>query len=249
MKNLKRNRVIPVLLLKDGGLVKTYRFANEKYVGDPLNAIKIFNEKSCDELVLFDIENSNDSEIEFELIEKIAKQCRMPLTYGGNISSIKSIERLISSGVERVTFSSSLLSNTTLIKEAIDIVGAQSVVIVLDYKIENNLFSKARKVYFDNGTRSAGYNLEEAFSVFDEIGVGEIFLQNIDNDGGRKGLDRDVITNFYGKYKTPFTICGGLSNIKEIKSISDDFESVGIAGGAYFVFTGKFDSVLISYMD
>ena len=244
-----RNRVIPVLLLKDGGLVKSYSFDKYKYVGDPLNAVKIFNEKSADELILFDIDNSLHNNINFDFLKKFSKQCRMPVTYGGNLRNLNDVEKIIKIGFERVAFSLSILNNLQLLKDVIKKIGSQSVVIVIDYIIHNKVFKQDYSFYHTNGNVKVKSSLTELLELFSNLSVGELIFQDISRDGTKSGINTKILDDIYGKYQIPISVCGGLSSSSEIIEISDKFPRVGIAGGAFFVFTGKFDSVLISYLD
>lgn len=249
-KKYVRNRVIPVLLLKDSGLVKSFNFDKHKYVGDPLNAVKIFNEKSADELILFDIDNSlNSNNINFDFLKKFSKQCRMPVTYGGNLRSLNDVEKIINIGFERVAFSLSILNNLQLLKDTINKIGSQSVVVVVDYIFQNKMFNQGYSFYHTNGTVKIKSSLTELLELFSGLSVGELIFQDISRDGTKSGINTKILDDIYGKYKIPISVCGGLSSSSEIIEISDKFPRVGIAGGAFFVFTGKFNSVLISYLD
>ena len=250
MISSRRNRVFPALLLKDNGLVKTFNFESPKYVGDPINAIKIFNEKQVDELVLLNIDERSSFSINFDLIEKISKQCRMPLSYGGGITSMDDVNRLVSLGVERIVFSSSVFDDPDLVKNAVKCIGSQSVAVVVNYKIVTDFFgSKTRRMFTKRGSKKIGDDFSSAIKFIESLKVGEIIFQCIDNDGLKSGLDISLIETVYNDLETPFSVLGGLSSLDEIVSISDRFPNVGISAGAFFVFTGKVNSVLISYLD
>lgn len=248
MKVINQSRVIPVLLLSGKGLYKTFKFKDKKYVGDPLNAVRIFNEKQAHELLLLDIDaSSKNTSIQFELLERIAKVCRMPLGYGGGVSNLNDVRRLVSLGIEKVFFSTAVFDNINLIKEAISVIGAQSVCCILDYKYCSK--RKDNYCYTNNGTLDKGISLFEAFKMLSTLGVGEIVVNSIERDGLKVGVDLELIEKLYSLSHVPLTVCGGLSSDAEIYSISQQYPFIGIAGGAHFVFTGKFNSVLISYLE
>lgn len=248
MKVINQSRVIPVLLLSGKGLYKSFKFKDRKYVGDPLNAVRIFNEKQAHEILILDIDSSSKkTPIQFDLLERISKVCRMPLGYGGGVSSLDDVRRLVSLGIEKIFFSSAAFDNLELIQNSISAIGAQSVCCIIDYS-----FCPKRKdnyCFTENGTNDKKVTLLDAFKKLSDLGVGEIVVNSIDRDGLKVGLDVDVIDKLYPLSRVPLTACGGLSSDSEIHAISEKYPFLGIAGGAHFVFTGKFNSVLISYLD
>lgn len=250
MSSLRRNRIYPTLLLKDNGLVKTFNFESPKYVGDPINAIKIFNEKKVDELVLLNIDDRTSLSLNFDLIERISKQCRMPLSFGGGIRSLADVKRLVSLGVERIVFSSSAFDNPSLIKDTVKCIGSQSVVVVINYKVVTDFFGiKTRKVFTNRGSKTIRDSFSQAVKLIESLNVGEIIFQCIDNDGLKSGLDMSLVETVYDELETPFSILGGLASYHEVTTLSHRYPYVGISAGAFFVFTGKFNSVLISYLE
>ena len=241
-----RPRIIPCLLLSDGGLVKTVNFKNPKYVGDPLNVVKILNEKEVDELILMDINSSlNRKKIDFNLIEKIASECRMPLCYGGGISELSDFQRLINIGVEKVSVSTTLFKSLDILHQASELVGSQSVVVVLDVKKENGNYI----VYQSNGAKSTCYDVVDFISRINQGYIGEIVINSIDRDGTMIGYDFDLLEHVYPHIKVPFTFLGGASDNLNIRQLFLKYRNVGAGVGSLFVFKGKFKAVLVNYPD
>lgn len=241
-----RPRIIPCLLLSDGGLVKTVNFKNPKYVGDPLNVVKILNEKEVDELILMDINSSlNKKKIDFNLIEKIASECRMPLCYGGGISELSDFERLINIGVEKVSVSTTLFKSLDILHQASELVGSQSVVVVLDVKKENGNYI----VYQSNGARRTSYDVVDFIGRINQGYIGEIVINSIDRDGTMIGYDFDLLEHVYPHIKVPFTFLGGASDNLNIRQLFLKYSNVGAGVGSLFVFKGKFKAVLVNYPD
>lgn len=232
--------------MKGKGLVKSEKFKDYKYVGDPLNAIRIFNEKKADELMLLDIEASTQSKApNYALIEKVASECRMPLCYGGGIKSSSEALRILSLGVEKVSLSFHALKNPSLIHEISQSVGSQSVVVTLDYK--KALLGGSRQIYIGNGKEKTGKDLIIAIREFTKLGAGEIVLQNIDLDGTLKGYDLEFLASLREEFKTPITIMGGASGIENISEGFKKMGTIGFGVGRHFVLKGKHKAVLINY--
>lgn len=239
-----RPRIIPCLLLSDGGLVKTVNFKNQKYVGDPLNIVKILNEKEVDELILMDINNSTRrKEIDFKLIEKIASECRMPLCYGGGVSKISDFQNLISIGVEKVAVSTFLFESLDILIKASELVGSQSVVVVLDVKKENGKYM----LYQSNGTKSTSFEVVDFLNKINQSNIGEIVINSIDRDGTMIGYDFELLELVYSHVKVPFTFLGGASDNLNIRQLFLKYRNVGAGVGSLFVFKGKFRAVLVNY--
>ena len=243
-----RPRVIPCLLVHNKGLYKTVNFKDHKYVGDPLNAVRIFNEKEVDELIVLDIDKSkNNLEPDYDFIEKIATQCRMPLCYGGGIKKVSQIEKIISLGVEKVGISSGALDNPNLIYEASQKVGNQSVVFIMD--IKKNRFRKSKyQIFTLNGTQNTGLDPIEISSKMESLGAGEIVVNSIDQDGTLQGYDDYIIEKIYKNVSVPFTALGGLGKLEDLSQMIKKYKLIGLAGGSYFVFKGKYKAVLIQYL-
>ncbi len=241
-----RSRVIPCLLVRQGGLVKTRQFTNPKYVGDPLNAVRIFNEKAADEIVVIDIDASTlGREPDYRMIESLATQCRMPLCYGGGVSSVDQCARIISFGVEKVALSSAAISDRSLVESAARILGCQSIVVILDVK-RTGLFRQYR-VFTHNGTRNTGHDPVDLARLMESCGAGEIIINSIDRDGTREGYDTELFGRIRDATALPLTILGGASGIDEMRDVANRYGPVGLAAGSLFVFKGTYQAVLISY--
>lgn len=240
-----RPRVIPCLLVKNGGLVKTVGFTKPKYVGDPINAVRIFNEKAVDEIFVADIDATVlDKEPDYELIKKLALECRMPLCYGGGVRTVQQAERLISMGVEKVALSSAALADPGLVTRMATVVGGQSVVTVLDVRREEN---GRPMVFTHNGQRRTGQSATEAATLMADSGAGEIIVNSIDRDGAMQGYDVPLIADIVAAVSVPVTALGGAGSLAHIKSLIERFGIVGAAAGSLFVFKGVYRAVLINY--
>lgn len=241
-----RPRIIPTLLVHKKGLVKTEVFKQSKYVGDPINAVKIFNEKEVDELIVLDIDATIEKRgPDFELINNLAIECRMPLCYGGGVTSVEEARKIVELGAEKVAFSAAVIKNVNLLKEVGDIIGLQSVVVVLDYK-SKGLFNKL-ELFTHNGTKSTGINLFDFVRKLNEIGVGEIVLNSIERDGKMNGYDISTVEKVRNIFNGPITVLGGAGELDDIKKLTNKFKIIGAAAGSLFVFKGKYKAVLINY--
>ena len=241
-----RSRITPCLLLHKKGLVKTVEFDNPKYVGDPINAVKIFNEKEVDELIVIDIDATVEGRgPDFNLIKNLAFECRMPFCYGGGITTVDQAKKIISLGVEKVAISSAALSNPQLLKDIGNAIGKQSLVVVLDVK-KKGLFGNY-ELYTHNGKKSSKYKLKEYLTILNEIGIGEIVVNSIDEDGKMKGYDfklYDIVRDFTSM---PMTILGGAGSLDDIRVSIKRYKTIGVSAGSLFVFKGKYKAVLINY--
>ncbi|MBT2342228.1 MULTISPECIES: AglZ/HisF2 family acetamidino modification protein [Pseudomonas] len=241
-----RPRIIPCLLIQDGGLVKTVKFKDPKYVGDPINAVKIFNEKEADELIVIDIDATvNAVEPNYAQIAKLAAECRMPLCYGGGIRTVQQAKDIISLGVEKVAISSAAFETPELISQIAEEIGSQSVVVVLDHKAR--LLSKQQEVWTHNGTRNTKRSVLEAAQEFEKLGAGEIVLNSIENDGRMKGYNVELAVKLREAVRIPITILGGGGSLEDMRSVVAACGVVGVAAGSFFVFKGAYRAVLISY--
>ena len=240
-----RPRIIPCLLVHKKGLVKTTQFANSKYVGDPINAVKIFNEKEVDELIVLDIDASIEKRgPDFTLIKNLACECRMPLCYGGGISSVEDAVRIINLGAEKLAINTSAIKNFELLEEIGKVVGMQSVVVVIDVKKNGKgLYD----VYIRNGKEKVDINFEEYLKRLNSINVGEIVINSIDNDGMMKGYDIELAKLARNLTEMPITILGGAGTYAHLKEMISMFKIIGVAAGSLFVFKGIFRAVLINY--
>jgi imidazole glycerol-phosphate synthase subunit HisF len=241
-----RPRIIPCLLVKNGGLVKTVQFGNPKYVGDPINAVRIFNEKEVDELVVLDIDaTSQKREPDYALIGNLAAECRMPLCYGGGVKTAEQIQRIIRLGVEKVAISSAAIETPGLVTEAAERVGSQSIVVVMDVKKVGP--GPQYQVYSHNGTKGSGIDPVEGAKRIEAYGAGEIVVNSIDNDGVMKGYDLELITAVRDSISLPMTVLGGAGTLDDISRLITEFGIIGAAAGSLFVFKGKYRAVLINY--
>lgn len=239
-------RIIPCLLVKGAGLVKTRQFGDPKYVGDPINAVRIFNEKEVDELTVLDIDaTAGKREPNYTMIRNLAGECRMPLCYGGGVSTAEQIERIVALGVEKVAISAAAVQNPELIAEAARRVGAQSIVVVLDVKRAGLL--RRHEVFTHNGTRKTGLNPVEFARRAQELGAGEIVVNAIEHDGMMNGYDLGLIRDVRAAVTVPLTVLGGAGGHDDIAGLIREFGIIGAAAGSLFVFKGKYRAVLISY--
>lgn len=240
-----RPRIIPSLLVHENGLVKTVNFKNPKYVGDPINAVKIFNEKAVDELAIFDIDATVlGKEPNYSLIERLASQSMMPLCYGGGVKTVEQAQRIFSLGIEKIALSSVVLQNPNLITQISDRVGSQSVIVVLD--IKKKLLG-GYEVYTHNGKKATGVNPFKFVEEAQKLGAGEIVINSIDRDGVMKGYDLDLIAKIREKISLPMTVLGGAGSLNDIERVIDKHGVIGVAAGSLFVFKGPYKAVLINY--
>lgn len=240
-----RPRIIPSLLIHEGGLVKTVNFKNPKYIGDPINAVKIFNEKVVDELAVFDIDASVlGREPNYKLIKNLAVQSRMPLCYGGGVKTVLQAQKIFGLGIEKIALSSAVLENPKIITEIADKVGSQSVIAVLDVKKK---LLGGYEVYIHNGKKATGKDPLKFVEELQSLGVGEIIINSIDQDGVMKGYDLNLINKVRSKISVPLTVLGGAGSLEDIQKVIQAHGVIGVAAGSLFVFKGKYKAVLINY--
>ena len=239
-----RNRVIPVLLLRNKGLVKTIQFGNGKYIGDPLNAIRILNDKECDELIFLDIDASKQNRSpNFDYIKSIASECFMPLAYGGGIRTLCDVETLFKIGVEKVIINSEALRNILLIKLASEKFGNQSIVVSID--VTRTLMG-AYKIFSHSSIKHHHTSLYSYLSVVIGAGAGEIMLNNVNKDGMMSGYDLKLIHKVSNEIPVPLSICGGAGKFEDlIEGIKAGASAV--VAGSLFVYHGPHKAVLINY--
>jgi len=241
-----RPRIIPCLLVKNGGLVKTVQFEKPKYVGDPINAVRIFNEKEVDELFVVDIDAAvHNREPDYVLIKNLAAECRMPLCYGGGVKSIEQIQKIISLGVEKVAISSAAIHDPELLTDAARKVGNQSVVAVMD--IKKNRSNGNYEIWTHNARKATGISPLEFARQLESLGAGEVVVNSIDNDGVMKGYDLALVRAIRASITLPITVLGGAGSLKDIGDLINTFGVVGAAAGSLFVFKGIYRAVLINY--
>lgn len=240
-----RPRITPCLLVHDNGLVKTVKFQEGKYVGDPINAVKIFNEKEVDELIVLDIDATvKGTEPNYKLIGQFAVECRMPLCYGGGVRTAEQARKIISLGVEKVALSAAALADPSLITRIAAEVGSQSVVVVLDVK--KKLLS-GYEVFTHNGTRGTKRAPAEAARDAQARGAGEIVINCIDQDGVMKGYDLALAAQVRAAVSLPLTFLGGAGALEDLGKLIETCGVVGASAGSLFVFKGPYRAVLINY--
>jgi cyclase len=241
-----RPRIIPCLLVKNKGLVKTVNFKQPKYVGDPINAVRIFNEKSVDELIVIDIDSTTQQlEPDYKMIENIAAECRMPLCYGGGVKSVEQAERIFSLGVEKVAISSAAIEKPDIIAKIASHVGSQSIIVVLDVK--KNVKTKKYELWTNNATKNTGIDPVQFAIEIERIGAGEVVLNSIDNDGMMKGYDLEIVEQVRNAISVPMSVVGGAGSLADIGQLINKFGIIGAVAGSLFVFKGVYKAVLINY--
>jgi imidazole glycerol-phosphate synthase subunit HisF len=239
-------RIIPCLLIKNKGLVKTIKFRDPKYVGDPINAVKIFNEKEVDELIVLDIDASDENrEPDYAMIENLAVECRMPFCYGGGIKTPEQARRIFGLGVEKIAISSLAVENPDFITTIAESVGNQSVVVILDVK--KRLLSSKYEIWINNARKNTGLSAVDFASKIAALGAGEIVINSIDCDGTMKGYDFHIIDQIRNAVNIPLTILGGVGSLQDIGIAFARYGIIGASAGSLFVFKGKFRAVLINY--
>ncbi len=241
-----RPRITPCLLVRNKGLVKTVKFDTPKYVGDPLNAVRIFNEKEVDELIVVDIDaTAHGREPDYKLIKNLAAECRMPLCYGGGVKTAEQVQKIVSLGVEKVAISSAAISTPDLISEAADRVGNQSIVVVMDVKKIG--IRRRYELFTHNGSKKTGIRPVEFAKKVVSLGAGEIVINSIEQDGMMKGYDHALVSQVRETVNLPLTVLGGAGSLNDIVDLVHKFGVIGAAAGSLFVFKGKYRAVLINY--
>ncbi len=238
-------RVMPCLLLRGTGLVKTVGFKDPTYLGDPRNVIKIFNEKEVDELVILDITaTENGREPNYDLLLELTSECFMPLAYGGGITDLKQVEKILKLGAEKVSLNTSAVENPGLISQAASVFGSQSIVAAIDVK--RKLFGKY-EAYIRGGKHQTGLDPVTLAKRMESAGAGEILLNSIDRDGTLKGYDLEILRQVTGAVKIPVIACGGAGSVQDFGLAVKQGGASAVAAGSIFVFHGKHRAVLISF--
>ena len=239
-----RTRVIPVLLVRNNGLVKTVKFDKSKYIGDPINAMKIFNDKEVDELVILDIDASKTGKgPNYQFVRDIASECFMPLGYGGGITTLDQIQTLFAIGVEKTILNTAALNNLSIVEEASRLFGDQSIVVSIDVK--KNWLGKYQ-VYSHAGVKHSHSDVVTFLKSVEEAGAGEIILNAVDHDGCMEGFDLRLIEMACKAVSIPVVVCGGAGTLSDLKKASDMGAS-GVAAGSLFIYHGPHKAVLINY--
>jgi imidazole glycerol-phosphate synthase subunit HisF len=240
-------RVIPCLLLRGAGLVKTRQFKDPKYVGDPINAIKIFNDKECDELMLLDITATQEQRgPSFSIIEEVASECFMPLAYGGGVRTVDEMRRVLKLGVEKVVLNSTALKAPDVVRDASREFGAQAVVASID--VRKRLFG-GYEVYAERATRATGIGPVECAKRMEDLGAGEIVLNAVDRDGTMKGYDLELLRKVTDAVSVPVVAVGGAGCVEDFGRAIGKGGASAVSAGAMFVFHGPHRAVLITYPD
>lgn len=241
---MKRVRIIPVLTVDNEQLVKTIKFKKPNYIGDPINAVKIFNEKEVDEIVLLDITATKQNrEPNYSKIEEIASEAFMPFAYGGGVKSLNQIEKLFKLGIEKVVLNSVVESDLSLISSAANIYGSQSIVVSVDVK--TNILNKM-SAYTQSGTKKVKKELFSYLKNIEQAGAGELFINFIDNDGTYAGYNNSFISKIANHLSIPIVACGGASKVQDFLTVIKAGASA-VAAGSLFVYTGKTKGILINY--
>lgn len=234
------------MLVRNKGLVKTINFNNPKYIGDPINAVKIFNEKEVDELIVLDIDaTSENREPDYKMIQNLADECRMPFCYGGGIKTVEQALRILGLGVEKLAMSSVALENPAIVSKIAERVGNQSVVVVLD--IKKRISDGEYEIFKLNGKINTGKCPIEFSKKMEIQGAGEIVINSIDNDGIMKGYDHALVDKIRESITLPLTVLGGAGSLKDIEHLINKYCVIGAAAGSLFVFKGIYRAVLINY--
>lgn len=242
---MKIKRIIPCLLLRNNGLVKTVKFKESTYIGDPINTVKIFNEKEVDEIFFLDIDATRlNKEPPYDLIRNIASECFMPFAFGGGIQSLQQIERIIKSGAEKVIINSQAFLNEKFLEEAVHQFGSSTIAVSIDVKKE---FFKGNVVYINGGTRSTGMAPVEYARRIENNGAGEILINSIDRDGVMEGYDIELIKSVSSSIRMPIIACGGAGKLSDFAAAVKVGGASAAAAGSFFIFHGKRRAVLITY--
>lgn len=238
-----RPRIIPVLLIDDRDLIKTVQFSRPTYLGDPVNAVKIFNRKGVDELSILDIgATKRHQEPDFELLKDIASEAFMPLSCGGGITTVEQVRELLAVGYEKVVLNTTLVKNPKMVEEAVRLFGSQSIVASIDAK---NVKGEYRCAVCD-GTEVVGITPLELARKAEKMGVGEIFLNSVDRDGMMDGYDLRLVKEIASAVGIPVTACGGAGGVPDLKKVLQEGGAHAAAGGSMFVFYGRLRAVLIT---
>jgi imidazole glycerol-phosphate synthase subunit HisF len=239
-----KTRVVPCLLLKDQGLVKTARFKRPVYVGDPINAVRIFNEKEVDELIFLDIQASKDaSEPNYDLIKDLSTECFMPFSYGGGIKNLEQIRKILKLGVEKVVINKAAIDSFEFVKAAAREFGSSTIIVAID--IKKNIFG-TQNVYDHVKSKTLGDPIGYAKEA-EDAGAGELFINNVDRDGMYSGYDIQLLKKIVDLVSIPVIACGGASSLEDFKIAVKEAKVSAVSAGSLFVFQGPHKAVLISY--
>ena len=240
-----RPRVIPVLLLKNKGLVKSKKFKDFKYIGEPINAVRIFNDLKADELVFLDIEATQENRlISLDFVQNVGEEANMPFAVGGGIKTLEDIQSIISKGAEKVIINSYAAENPDFIRQAAGTFGSSTITVCMDVKKK---FLGGQKTFVQNGKKSTGYNPIDFAKMVEDKGAGELIVQSIERDGQRGGYDIELIKSISEAVTIPVVALGGAGDFSHMKEAYTKGYANGLAAGSFFVFHGKRNGVLITY--
>jgi imidazole glycerol-phosphate synthase subunit HisF len=241
-----RPRIIPVLLLKNQGLVKSIKFKNHRYIGDPVNAVKIFNDLKADELVFLDILASREGRtVSLDFVRDVGEEANMPFAVGGGISTVEDIQAILNEGAEKVIINTMAARNPDFIREAADTFGSSTIVVCMDVK-KTKFFGK-EQIWYINGQKKAGYSPIEFAQLMEQKGVGELIVQSIDNDGMMSGYDLDLIRRISEAITIPVVALGGAGCLKDMQDAYKLAYANGLAAGSMFVYHSARKGVLVNY--
>ncbi|MFO0678065.1 MAG: AglZ/HisF2 family acetamidino modification protein [Polyangiaceae bacterium] len=239
--------MIPVLLLRNGGLVKTTRFGAAAYVGDPLNAVRIFNNFRADELVLLDVDATREGRtIPLEVVRSLSEEARMPISFGGGIGTIEQIRSIIAAGAERVVLGSAALERPSFVAEAASTFGSSTIVVCMDVRRE--VFGRYRVTHL-NGTKRTDHGPADFGKRMEECGAGELIVQSVDRDGTMSGYDLELVEAVSRSVTIPVVALGGAGSVDDMRKAHESSHASAVAAGSMFVFHGSRRGVLISYPD
>lgn len=241
---INKNRIIPILLLDNGEVYKTFQFKNRQYIGDPINTINIFNEKKVDELIVLDISKEVKSKgPNFEILADIASEAFFPIAYGGGIQSLEQAKQIMGLGFDKLSFCSAIYENPLLIENSVKMFGAQSVLACLDFRLGS---LGDINIYINNGNKKINWSIEKYLNIIEKFHVGELMVNDIDKDGTLGGYNFDLLKKLKEKIKIPMIASGGAKSYSDISSLFSTVD-VSAAAGALFVYYGPYNAVLISY--
>ena len=240
-----RPRIIPTLLLHEGALTKTTQFKKHNYIGDPMNAVHLFNQLKADEIVFLDIDASKEGRsIDLDLVREIGEEARMPFSVGGGIRDLETIAACVQAGAERVILGEVMYTDPDFIKRAVDRFGSSTISVCIDY---HQNWLKQTKVAYRNGSKSVSIHPKEQALKMQALGVGEIIFQSIDRDGTQKGYDTPFLKEIAEELKIPIVALGGAATKEDLKQLALDTSVRGIAAGSLFIYHGNNKGVLINY--
>jgi cyclase len=240
-----RPRIIPCLLLRNKGLVKTVKFRNARYIGDPMNAVRIFNAKQADELIFLDIDATSEKrQLPLDLVEKIADEAFMPFTVGGSISTIPQIREVLSRGAEKVSINSHAILNPDFVSKAADVFGSSTIVVSID--VRKKLFG-GYEVYTHGGKKGTGLSPQNVACTMERMGAGELLINSIDREGTMEGYDLDLIQEVSNAVTIPVVACGGAGELEDFFAATREANASSASAGSYFVYHGPRRAVLINF--